>query len=157
MAELRQIVRLCDTDLNGTLKIERAIKHVKGVGAAYSRVVRIKAGFDTDKRLGELNEAELKKLESVIKNPGENNIPSFMLNRQKDFDTGINKHLTGGELDLEVKSDIALMRGIRSYKGLRHAVGLRVRGQRTKSTGRRGGAVGVSKKKQQPGAAAGGN
>ena len=150
MAELKQIVRLCDTDLNGKLTIERSIQKIKGIGFALSRAVRIKAGFDTQKKLGELTTEELQKIEKVIRNPETQNIPAFMFNRQKDYDTGVNKHLISSDLDLEVKSDIAMMRSIKSYKGIRHFTGLKVRGQRTKATGRRGTAIGVSKKKMQP-------
>jgi small subunit ribosomal protein S13 len=39
------------------------------------------------------------------------------------------------------------LKKIRAYRGLRHERGLKVRGQRTKSTGRRGSTVGVSRKK----------
>lgn len=150
MIELKQIVRLCDTDLNGNLPVERALKKIKGIGFAYSRAIRIKAGHNTSKKLGELTDAELKELDVIIKNPQNVGIKTFMFNRQKDYDTGIDKHLTSSNLDLEVKSDVARMRGIKTYKGVRHAAGLKVRGQRTKSTGRGGVAVGVSKKKLAP-------
>jgi small subunit ribosomal protein S13 len=143
-------VRLCDTDLNGNLKIERSITRIRGVSHAFSRAVRVKAGFKKDRKLGDLSDDELKKLEKIILNPLSQGIQSFILNRQKDYDTGADKHLTSTELDLEKKNDIALMRSIKSYKGVRHAIGLKVRGQRTKSTGRKGSAVGVSKKKLQP-------
>jgi small subunit ribosomal protein S13 len=38
------------------------------------------------------------------------------------------------------------MRDIRTWKGIRHSLGLKVRGQRTRTTGRKGRAVGVAKK-----------
>jgi small subunit ribosomal protein S13 len=38
------------------------------------------------------------------------------------------------------------MRKIRCYKGIRHETGQKVRGQRTKSTGRTGTTVGVKRK-----------
>jgi small subunit ribosomal protein S13 len=158
MAELKQIVRLCDTDLNGKLTIERSIMKIKGIGHAFSRAVRIKSGYDNKKLLGNLTDEEMKKLEEIIKKPSSTGIKKFMFNRQKDYDTGIDTHLTSTELDLEQKSDVARLKGIKTYKGVRHAVGLKVRGQRTKSTGRKSSAVGVSKKKVQPakGAAKGG-
>ena len=150
MAELKQIVRLCDTDLNGNLRIERSIQKIRGVGHAFSRAVRVKARLNKNKKLGELSDDELKKLEEIILDPASHKIENYLFNRRKDYDTGADKHFTSTELDLEVKSDVARMRGIKSYKGVRHAVGLKVRGQRTKSTGRKGSAVGVSKKKAQP-------
>ncbi|GAG60554.1 unnamed protein product, partial [marine sediment metagenome] len=46
-----------------------------------------------------------------------------------------------------VKRDIERMRRLRSWKGYRHGFGLKVRGQRTRSTGRKGLVVGVIRKK----------
>ena len=53
----------------------------------------------------------------------------------------------GPDLPLKLGEDIDLLRKIRSYRGIRHERGLRVRGQRTKATGRRGLVVGVMRKK----------
>jgi len=50
--------------------------------------------------------------------------------------------------------DIEQMKNIKSWKGYRHAYGLKVRGQRTKTTGRAGKALGVKKKDLQAKAAA---
>jgi small subunit ribosomal protein S13 len=61
--------------------------------------------------------------------------------------TGETKHLFGGDVTLANDEDINLLRKIRCYKGVRHETGQKVRGQRTKSTGRTGKTVGVSKKK----------
>jgi small subunit ribosomal protein S13 len=69
-----------------------------------------------------------------------------MLNRQKDIDTGENKHLIGADLTLQIKTDIDGMKNQKSWRGFRHAYGLRVRGQHTRTTGRKGKAVGVKKK-----------
>jgi small subunit ribosomal protein S13 len=41
------------------------------------------------------------------------------------------------------------MKRIKSYKGVRHHLGLKVRGQRTRSTGRHGLVVGVVRAKQK--------
>jgi len=75
-------------------------------------------------------------------------MPVWMLNRRNDTYTGENRHLTGTDLILSNKEDINLMKKIRSYKGIRHERGLRVRGQRTRSTGRTGAIVGVSRKRE---------
>jgi small subunit ribosomal protein S13 len=49
-------------------------------------------------------------------------------------------------LTLSTKTDIDFMTDIRTWKGVRHSLGLKVRGQRTRTTGRKGRAVGVAKK-----------
>jgi small subunit ribosomal protein S18e len=55
--------------------------------------------------------------------------------------------LTSSNLDSKLREDLERMKKIRAHRGLRHYWGLRVRGQHTKTTGRRGRTVGVSKKK----------
>ncbi|XP_006882760.1 PREDICTED: 40S ribosomal protein S18-like [Elephantulus edwardii] len=50
-------------------------------------------------------------------------------------------------LDNKLREDLEQLKKILAHRGLRHFWGLRVRGQHTKTTGRRGRTVGVSKKK----------
>ena len=50
-------------------------------------------------------------------------------------------------LDNKLREDLERLKKIRAHRGLRHYWGVRVRGQHTKTTGRRGRTVGVSKKK----------
>jgi len=47
-----------------------------------------------------------------------------------------------------LREDLERLKKVRAHRGIRHHCGLRVRGQRTKSTGRRGATVGVIKKKK---------
>jgi len=61
--------------------------------------------------------------------------------------TCIALQLTSSNLDSKLREDLERMKKIRAHRGLRHYWGLRVRGQHTKTTGRRGRTVGVSKKK----------
>jgi small subunit ribosomal protein S13 len=77
-----------------------------------------------------------------------------MLNRQNDIDSGADIQVYGPELAMNVREDINLMKKIRCYKGIRHETGQKVRGQRTKSNGRTGLTVGVTKKAAQAAAAA---
>ena len=55
-------------------------------------------------------------------------------------------HLITADLVLRTKTDIDDAKNIRSWRGYRHAYGLKVRGQRTKTTGRSGKSLGVKKK-----------
>jgi len=72
-----------------------------------------------------------------------------MFNRRKDTQTGRDLHLLASDLTLREREDIDLMRETRSWKGERHSLGLKVRGQRTKTTARKGRSVGVSRKRVQ--------
>src|SRR3989344_245665 len=139
----RRIVRFLDTDLDGSLQTARAIRKIKGIGFVFSRISCQKAGLPESKKLGELSPVELKSLQDVIV---PHDFPPFLLNRQKDMDTGTDTHLARVPLDFTQKEDINLMKRIRSYKGVRHEMGQPVRGQRTRSTFRTQKTVGVSKK-----------
>jgi small subunit ribosomal protein S13 len=81
-----------------------------------------------------------------MRDPSKFGIPGWMLNRRKDLDTGKDQHLISADLILKAKMDIEQMKDIKSWKGYRHAYGLKARGQRTKTTGRAGKALGVKKK-----------
>jgi len=69
-----------------------------------------------------------------------------MVNRPKDWETGLDMHVFGADWQVRVRDDINRMKMIRCYKGIRHETGQKVRGQRTRSNGRTGLTVGVTKK-----------
>ena len=144
--EFRHIIRIAETDLNGTLKVAPALSRIKGIGISLANAIIRKSGVHPDTCLGFLSENEIERLEDVIQNPAKYGLSEWLFNRQKDLDTGKNFHVTGSELVLQSKTDIDLMKITKSWKGYRHSYGLKVRGQRTKATGRKGKAIGVKKK-----------
>jgi len=146
--EFRHIVRVTDTDIDGSLKVGYALTKIKGVSISLANAILKKAGINPEIRLGLLSEEQVKKIEDVLLNPAKYGIPSWLLNRRKDLETGKDLHLLSSDLVLRTKMDIDLMKKIKSWKGYRHAYGLKVRGQRTRTTGRTGKTVGVSKKRR---------
>jgi len=146
--EFRHIVRIAETDLDGTLKVANALSNVKGVGVSLANAILKKAGIDPNRRLGFLSDAELREIEEILNNLSQHGIPSWLFNRRKDLETGKDLHLIGSDLVLRTKMDIELMKKIKSWRGYRHAYGLKVRGQRTRTTGRTGKVVGVRKKRR---------
>jgi small subunit ribosomal protein S13 len=146
----RKIVRLLSTDIDGNLTVGRALRKVKGISFMFSKAVCTSSGIEYRKKLGLLSMDEIKKLETYIQSP---KMPFWMLNRRNDMDTGADIHITGSEILLKRREDINLMRKSRSYKGVRHELGLPVRGQRTRSSFRSQKTVGVVKKKAMPGKA----
>jgi len=106
-----------------------------------------KADVDLNKRAGELTDDEVEKMVTIITNPRQYKIPDWFLNRQKDIKDGKYTQITSNALDNKLREDLERLKKIRAHRGLRHYWGLRVRGQHTKTTGRRGRTVGVSKKK----------
>jgi small subunit ribosomal protein S13 len=143
------------SDSAGTLKVSYAVTSIKGVGLSLSNAILKKAGINPDLRSGFLTEADISKIEEIVKNPAKYGIPAWLFNRRKDSDTGKDMHLISAELILKTKTDIDDAKNIRSWRGYRHAYGLKVRGQRTKTTGRSGKSLGVKKKTlmQKPGGA----
>ncbi|MGC8997797.1 MAG: 30S ribosomal protein S13 [Candidatus Bathyarchaeia archaeon] len=144
--EFRHILRITDTDIDGTLKVPYALRKIKGISLNLANAILKKAGIDPNMRAGFLTEAEVEKVEEIIKEPTKYGLPSWLLNRRKDLETGKDMHLINADLILRTKMDIERMKELKSWRGYRHAYGLKVRGQRTRTTGRTGKAVGVKKK-----------
>jgi small subunit ribosomal protein S13 len=152
--ELKHIVRILNTDLAGKRQVHMALTGIKGVGRRCARIFADKAGVDPRATLGLLPDAEIEKLKKVIEEEATGILPVWMVNRRGDIATGADKHIMGMDLTMTLREDLDLMKKMRSYKGIRHERGLRVRGQRTRSTGRTGAIVGVSRKREGAPAAA---
>jgi small subunit ribosomal protein S13 len=147
--EYRYIVRIMGTDVQGTLKTSYAVSHVKGISTSLSNAVIKKAGVNPDLRVGLITESDVSKIEDVIRDPVKYGIPAWMFNRRKDAETGKDIHVLSADLAFKIKTDIDGAKEIRSWRGYRHAYSLKVRGQRTKTTGRQGKSLGVKKKTLQ--------
>jgi len=144
--EFQHIIRIAGTDLDGTLKLTHALSKINGVGIPLANAITRKANINPNIRIGYLTETDKTKIEDIINNPTKQGIPPYMLNRQKDIQTGENRHQIGADLALQIKTDIEEMKNLKSWRGFRHAYGLRARGQHTRTTGRKGKAMGVKKK-----------
>ncbi len=135
------------TRVDGNAKVEHSLTQIRGIGRRFAQAIVRVSGIDPSLRLGALPEKDITKLEEIIIDPINSGIPNWMANRKKDLRTGEDLHITGNPLELTVKKDIDRMKRIKSYKGVRHHGNLKVRGQRTKSTGRHGLVIGVIRKK----------
>ena len=149
--KFQHILRVLNTNIDGRRKIAFAITAIKGVGRRYAHVVLRKADIDLTKRAGELTEDEVERVITIMQNPRQYKIPDWFLNRQKDVKDGKYSQVLANGLDNKLREDLERLKKIRAHRGLRHFWGLRVRGQHTKTTGRRGRTVGVSKKKRVSG------
>jgi len=142
--EFRQIVRIMDVDVDGNKSIYLALKKVKGISFSFANAICNLMGIDRKRKVGTFSEEEIEEIEKLIKNP--KGIPKWLYNRRKDYDTGEDKHLVSSDVDLQKEFDIKRLKKIKCYRGMRHALGLPVRGQRTKSHFRKGRTLGVMKK-----------
>ena len=140
-----RVVRILSKDIEGNKKVYPGLTRIKGISWSFSNAICKKVGIDKRKKVGELSPEEITSIEQFIKDV---KLPIYLLNRQNDFETGNEGHLTGVDLDLKKEFDIKRLRKIKSYRGFRHVANLPLRGQRTKSnfrTNRRKGA-GIKKK-----------
>ncbi len=147
MAEVQEIVRIADTDVNGTKRIADAIKEVEGVGDSFANAVTVNLEFEPETRIGSLEDDEIESIEEAMRNPDEIGVPSWLRNRRKDRETGEDRHLIGADLMMAEEFDIRRMKEMESYKGRRHEMGLPVRGQKTQSSFRSGEKVGVERER----------
>lgn len=144
--KIKQIIRIINADIIGTRPLYHALRKIKGVNYTFSNAICSITGLDKEKKVGSLTPEEVKKIEDIVNNPSKHNIPSWLFNRRKDFDTGEDKHIITAELTLKKEFDIKRLKKIKAYRGMRHSFGLPVRGQRTKAHFRHGKAIGVKKK-----------
>jgi small subunit ribosomal protein S18e len=145
--DFQHILRLLNTNVDGRQKIMYALTSIRGIGRRFSNLVCKKAEVDMKKRAGECSAEELERLMQIVANPRQYKIPDWFLNRQKDYKTGKFAQLSSQQIDSCLREDLERLKKIRNHRGLRHYWGLRVRGQHTKTTGRRGKATGAVKKK----------
>ncbi|WP_339102983.1 30S ribosomal protein S13 [Haloterrigena salinisoli] len=141
--DLQYFVRIGQTDLDGTKTVERSLSELNGVGRRTARLIADEADVDRTATFGRLDDDVIDEVVETVENYAEE-VPDWLNNRQSDFYTGETTHEIGNDLQLTRQHDINRMKMIDSYKGVRHKRGQKVRGQRTKSTGRTEGTIGVN-------------
>ncbi|KAA8923015.1 30S ribosomal protein S13 [Thermoplasma sp.] len=145
--DFQYIVRIANKDLNGERLLPLALSDLKGIGERLGYVIAERLDLPIDKKIGELKEDQLEKLREYVE-AKEYDLPDWLLNHRREPVTGKNLNLVSTDLEIQVQEDINLMKKIRSYKGIRHEKGKKVRGQRTRSNGRKGLSIGVVRKKE---------
>lgn len=145
--EFLHILRVHNTNLDGNRTVPYAFTAIKGCGRRYSVLCTKKAGQDVTRRAGEIPREAIDKIVKVMAEPEKNGIPGWLLNRQKDRTDGQTVHLISNDIGARLRSDLERLKKIRNHRGLRHFWGIKVRGQHTATTGRRGRTVGLKKTK----------
>ena len=122
--------RLLGVDIPNNKRVEYALRYIYGIGPTRAKIICQACGIADSMRASELNEEMINKIMNVI--------------AEKQYKLE-------GDLRREVIGNLKRLSAIKSYRGLRHAKGLPVRGQRTSTNARtRTGArktVGVVTKK----------
>jgi small subunit ribosomal protein S13 len=106
--------RLLGVDIPNDKPIVISLRYLYGVGDSIARELCHKAGIDTAKRARDLHEEEVARLTTIL---------------EKDY-------VVEGQLRRQVAQDISRLRDIKCYRGMRHRLGLPVRGQRTRTNAR---------------------
>jgi len=143
--EFRHIVRIVGNDIPGARKAIVGLTQIKGIGYSFATAILDTLKINTNTNIGFLSESDVQSIEKLITNPIAGNFPVWFLNRRKDIETGANMHLLTSDIPFTLRNDIERERITNSWRGYRHMYGLKVRGQCTRTTGRKGGAVGVAK------------
>jgi small subunit ribosomal protein S13 len=108
------MARIAGIDLNRAKRIEAALPYIFGIGPTAARRILAEANVDPDKRVKDLDDAEVARLRKVIEEG----------------------YKVEGALRAEVAANIKRLIAINSYRGVRHKKGLPVHGQRTKTNAR---------------------
>lgn len=107
------MTRLVGVELQDKWKLPFALTKVKGIGWPLSLKILKELKLDVSKKIAELSPEDLSKLTAKVE-----------------------EYPVEGELVRRVKSDVARLKTIGSYRGIRHARSLPVRGQRTRTNAR---------------------
>ncbi|OGY44580.1 MAG: 30S ribosomal protein S13 [Candidatus Buchananbacteria bacterium RIFCSPHIGHO2_02_FULL_40_13] len=107
-------VRIAGTTLPNDKRVEIGLTYILGIGRSLANKILKKAKINPDIRVKDLTEDQANELRIIIEK----------------------QHIVEGELRREVLSNIKRLKEIKSYRGLRHAKNLPVRGQRTKTNSR---------------------
>ena len=106
--------RVAGVDIPGEKRIEIALQRIFGIGSFRAHEILKKADIDVGVRAGKLGEDQVSRIANII-----------------DAD-----YVVEGQLRRQIQQNIARLRDIRCYRGLRHIRGLPVRGQRTRTNAR---------------------
>ena len=146
-ADFKHILRIFNTNVDGKRKVAYGLRTIKGIGRRFAHLICKIARIDPHCRAGELTEKDCQMVQNIVADPIGNGVPKWFVNRQNDFKDGTWLHLASNALESKLREDLERLKKIRSHRGIRHFRGLKVRGQRTKTTGRGGATVGVVRKK----------
>ncbi len=106
--------RILGVDIPNDKRTVISLRYIYGIGPFFSEQLCARTGIDPDKRARDLTEDDLAKLASLLDN----------------------EYVVEGQLRRQVQQNIARLRDIGCYRGLRHRKGLPVRGQRTRTNAR---------------------
>ena len=121
------------------------LSQIKGIGYMFANSMLQVLKISPHQKIGNLTAEQVSAIEKIIQDPKAANFPIWFLSRRQDIETGEDMHLVTSDIAFNIRNDVEREKALFSWRGYRHMYGLKVRGQRTRCTGRKGGAVGVAK------------
>ena len=146
-ANFRDLLRMFNTNVDGKYCLSIALTQIKGIGRRFAKACCQKAGLNPLMRAGEISEKDEENLIKIISEPVKNGLPLWMINHRKEQETGLDVHINSNMFSQQWRIELERLRRAKANRGIRHNNNIKVRGQRTKCTGRRQGVVGVQRKK----------
>ena len=143
--QYENLVRILGNDIHGELNMLIGLNQIKGIGYMFANSMLQVLKISPHQKIGNLTTEQISSIEKIIENPKAADFPTWFLNRRQDVLTGEDLHFVTSDIAFNIRNDIEREKNLFSWRGYRHMYGLKVRGQRTRCTGRKGGAVGVAK------------
>ena len=143
--QYENLVRILGNDIHGELNMLIGLSQIKGIGYMFANSMLQVLKISPHQKIGNLTAEQVSAIEKIIQDPKAANFPIWFLNRRQDIETGEDMHLVTSDIAFNIRNDVEREKALFSWRGYRHMYGLKVRGQRTRCTGRKGGAVGVAK------------
>jgi small subunit ribosomal protein S13 len=143
--QYENLVRILGNDIHGELNMLIGLRQIKGIGYMFANAMLQVLKINPHQKVGNLSAEQISSIEKIIENPKNANFPIWFLNRRQDMQTGEDMHLVTSDIAFNIRNDVEREKALFSWRGYRHMYGLKVRGQRTRCSGRKGGAVGVAK------------
>ncbi len=108
------MARIAGVDIPNNKRGEIALTYIYGIGRSRAQQILSEAGIDWNKKSNEWNDEDLNKIRTII----------------------VDNYKVEGELRSEVQMNIKRLQDVGAYRGIRHRIGLPVRGQGTKNNAR---------------------
>jgi len=143
--QYENLVRILGNDIHGELNMLIGLSQIKGIGYMFANSMLQVLKISPHQKIGNLTTEQISSIEKIIQDPKAADFPIWFLNRRQDIETGEDMHLVTSDIAFNIRNDVEREKALFSWRGYRHMYGLKVRGQRTRCTGRKGGAVGVAK------------
>lgn len=149
--KVANLVRIMGTDLNADSTLLFGLAKIKGISYMFANATCKALGYDRMTKISALSEKEIEKLEEFLANPKKQGIPEWMVNSQKDVQTGENLHYVGKDIEYNALQLRRRLAKTKSYRAIRTKYKLPLRGQRTKSNFRRSKTIAAMKSKAAEG------